>query len=390
LQRALAVASTPGPAAARIEAIVHVAIFDAVNGIERRYIPIHVTRTAPRGASRRAAAVQAAYATLVKLYPSQKSTFDQKRAASFANIRACENSYAVVRGIAWGHIVANTILAWRSTDGFDPSPSTYQGSNAPGKWRPTPPAFAPGLFPSLAQTIPFAIPSPSSYRPAGPPALTSAQYAADLNEVKVIGELNGTLRTADQTEAAVFWQGTAPTFWNRAGESAARQRHTTLSDNARLFALLNIGMADAAISCWNTKYFYEFWRPITAIRLASTDGNPDTVEQTDWTPLIVTPPFPEYTSNHGALSGAAQTVLTMYFGNDAPVEGTSEGLPGVVRSWPNFSAAADEANLARIWAGIHFRTSVRDARIAGDAIGTFVMENVAQPIHGESAHEPDR
>jgi hypothetical protein len=366
LQRALFVSNTPGPAAARVAAIVHVAIFDAINGIERRYDPIHLTGSAPRGASRRAAAVQAAYATLVKLYPSQKSTFDQQRGASLAAIRsdaAVGNSYSVVRGIAWGQIVANAILVWRSTDGFDPSPSNYQGSNALGKWRPTPPAFAPGLFPSLAHTLPFAIPSPSSYRPAGPPALTSAQYAADLNEVKVIGELTSTLRTADQTEAARFWQGTAPTFWNRAAATAARQQHTTLSDNARLFALLNVAMADAAISCWDAKYFYEFWRPITAIRLASTDGNPDTVEQADWTPLIVTPPFPDYTANHASVSGAAHAVLTIYFGDDMAVEGTSEGLPGVVRSWPNFTAAADEANLARIWGGIHFRTAVRDGRI---------------------------
>src|SRR5207302_600612 len=149
-------------------------------------------------------AVQAAYATLVRLYPSQKSTFDQQRRASLAAIRtgvAAEPSYSVVRGIAWGQIVANATLAWRSTDGFDPSPSTYQGSTATGKWRPTPPAFAPGLYPSLAHTRPFAIASPSSYRPPGPPALTSAQYAADFNEVKVIGELTSTLRTADQPDA---------------------------------------------------------------------------------------------------------------------------------------------------------------------------------------------
>jgi len=212
--------------------------------------------------------------------------------------------------------------------------------------------------------------------------LATAQYAADFNEEKVIGELTSTLRTADQTEAARFWQGTALTFWNRAAASAATQRHTTLSENARLFALLNVAIADAVISCWDAKYFYEFWRPITAIRLASTDGNPDTAEQADWTPLLVTPPYPEYSSGHATGTGAAHAVLTIYFGDDMPVEGTSEGLPGVVRAWPNFTSAADEANLARIWGGIHFRTAVRDARIAGDAIGAFVMANVAQPVHG--------
>jgi hypothetical protein len=212
--------------------------------------------------------------------------------------------------------------------------------------------------------------------------LASAEYAADFNEEKVIGELGSTVRTADQTEAARFWGSTALTFFNRAAADAARQRHTNLSENARLFALLNVAAADGVISCWDAKYFYEFWRPITAIRLAGTDGNPDTAEQADWTPLLVTPPYPEYSSGHATFVGVAHAVLTIFFGDDMPVEGTSEGLPGVVRSWPNFTAAADEANEARIWGGIHFRTAVRDARHAGDAIGAFVVANAAQPVHG--------
>src|SRR5689334_15701247 len=223
LQRALIASNTPGAGTARIAAIVHAAVFDAVNGIDRTFTPIHVTRTALRGASRSAATVQAAYGTLVRLIPSQKSAFDDQRRASFAAIRSgptAEPAYSVARGIAWGQIVATSILAWRSTDGFDPSPSTYQGSNDPGKWRPTPPAFAPGLYPSLAHTRPWALASPSSYRPPGPPALTSPQYTADFNEVKAIGELTSTVRTADQTQAAQFWAGTAVTFWNRAAANA--------------------------------------------------------------------------------------------------------------------------------------------------------------------------
>ena len=143
-------------------------------------------------------------------------------------------------------------------------------------------------------------------------------------------------------------------------------------------------MADGAISCWEAKYFYELWRPITAIRLASTDGNPDTEEQADWTPLIVTPPYPEYSSGHACVSGAGEAVLTIYFGNNLPVNGWSEALgEAYVRTWPNFASAADEANLARIWAGIHWRTAVVDARAAGNAIGAYVMGNAAQPVHGE-------
>ena len=192
------------------------------------------------------------------------------------------------------------------------------------------------------------------------------------------------MRTADQTTAARFWAGTALTFWNRAAASAAVRRPTSLLETARIFALLNVAMADGAISCWDAKYFYELWRPITAIRLASTDGNPDTEEQADWTPLIVTPPYPEYSSGHATVSGAGQAVLTIFFGNSPPVEGWSEALgEAYVRSWPNFSSAADEANLARIWAGIHWRTAVVDARAAGDAIGAYVMANAAQPVDGK-------
>jgi hypothetical protein len=385
VQRAVVVANAPGAAQGRLEAIVHASIFDAVNGIGRKFTPIHVTAEAPRGASRRAAAVYAAYTALVALFPAQSDAFAQDLETSLAGIAAeaaLEHSESIALGRQWGEQVANEILAWRSTDGFNTPTPLYFGSNLPGKWRPTPPAFLPGLLPQLAHTLPWVIPSPSSFRPGGPPPLTSAEYAADVNEVKAIGELGSTVRTADQTEAARFWYGTALTFWNRAAATAARQRHTNLSENARLFALLNVALADVSISCWDAKYLYELWRPITSIRLASTDGNPDTVEQADWTPLLATPPFPEYSSGPGSGSGAARSVLTIYCGNDMPVEGTSEGLPGVVRSWPNFSAAADEANEARIWGGFHFRAAVRDARHQGDAIGAFVMANAAQPVHG--------
>jgi len=396
LRRAIVNSGLPGAMQFRVAAIVQASVFDAVNGIDRRFTPIHVDAQAPRGASRRAAAVQAAYSALVALVPAQSDALAQDLETSLAAIAAgtaIENSESIARGRAWGEQVADEILAWRSTDGFDPSPSTYTGSLLPGKWRPTPPGFANGLAPSLAHTLPWVIPSPSSFRPAGPPPLTSPEYAADFNEEKLIGELTSTVRTPDQTQAARFWGATALTFWNRAAANAlssrqspkrgrGRPRQTSLSDNARLFALLNVAMADCAIAAWDAKYLYELWRPITAIRLASTDDNPDTAEQADWTPLLITPPYPEYIAGHPTVSGAAQAVLTIYFGNNLPVEGTSEGLPGVVRKWPNSSAAADEANLARIWGGIHFRSAVRDGRTVGNAIGSFVMANAAQPVHG--------
>jgi hypothetical protein len=371
----------PVPAQMRICAIVHAAMFDALNGIEPRYAPIYVAPDAERGSARRAAVVQAAYTTLTALVPSESSRYDQQLAASLAAITASGiSTQAIERGRAWGLRVANEILALRAGDGLYPLDPPYMGSATTGKWRPTPPTMAPALLPSLARTQTFVIPSPSSHRPDAPPALTSATYTADFDEVKAIGDAASTVRTADQTQSARFFAGTAETFWNRVAVTAAVRRRTTLAENARIFALLNMAMADAIISCWDAKYTYELWRPVTAIRLASTDGNSDTAENATWTPLVPTPPYPENASGHSAISGAAQAVLTSFFGNQLVVEGTSEGLPGVQRRWPNFSAAADEANLSRIWAGIHFRTAVVEGRATGDAIGLYVVANAAQPL----------
>jgi hypothetical protein len=384
-QKSINVAKVPGALQPRILAIVHTSIFDAVNGIERRFTPIHVDAEAPKGASRRAAAVQAAYTALVSLFPAQSAALGddlEKSLDAIASDAAVENSSSIAIGRMWGEQVANEILAWRNADGLAPPGPPYLGSLETGKWRPTPPAFLPGLAPTLAHTLPFVIPSPSSFRPQGPPPLSSAEYAESFNEVKAIGELTSTVRTPDQTQSAIFWAGTAATFWNRAAVSAALQRHTTLSENSRLLAVLNVAMADALIAAWDSKYHFEFWRPITAIPLASTDGNDATVEKADWTPLLVTPNYPEYYSGHQSVDGTSQAILTAYFGSMLPVEGFSEGLPGVVRSWPNFAAAADEALLARIWGGIHFRFSMLDTRAVAEQIAAYVLEHAAQPLNG--------
>jgi hypothetical protein len=384
--RAIAVGAQPGFLHQRTLASVHVAIFDAVNGIERRFTPIHVEREAPRGASRRAAAAQAAYTTLVALFPAQAAAFAADLDASLSRIAAdaaVENSVSIARGRAWGETVANAIIAWRNADGLNPPAPPYLGdASTPGRWRPTPPAFAPGGAPTLATMTPFVMPTSSSFRSPGPPALNSLEYAADVNEVKLVGAQASAVRTADQTESARFWAGAAASVWNRAAATAARRRHTTLSANARLFALLNAAAADAIIASWDNKYFFEFWRPITAIRLAGSDGNSLTIEQADWTPLVPTPPYPEYDSGHQSISGASHAVLTAYFGNQ-PMEGFSEGFPGVIRRWTSFQAAADDAFMARIWAGIHFRFAMQDARVRAEKIAAFVLANAAQPVNGQ-------
>jgi len=371
----------------RVAAIVQASVFDAVNGIERRYTPIHVAPAAPRGASRRAAVVQAAYASLVRLYPSQKSTFDAKLAESLAAIasgEAEEHGQSIARGIEWGQAVADAIWAWRSTDGFAPPPPPFLGGMAVGQWRPTPPGFLPGAGPQFATMQPWVIESPSQFRPAGPPDLASARYAGDFAETKSMGSLSSALRSADQTLAARFWASTTATYlWNHVAVELGQRRHLTLSENARFFALLNLAMADAGIACWDAKYQYVFWRPVTAIPLADTDGNPATDADAGWTPLLVTPNHPEYPSGHSTVSGAAAGVLTAFFGGGADFTMDSDFMPGVVRSFGNFITALDEVVNARVFAGIHFRSACRDGQRTGIHVAEYVLEHALHRAHGE-------
>ncbi|HTE89882.1 MAG TPA: vanadium-dependent haloperoxidase [Terriglobales bacterium] len=358
----------------RNAALVQSAVFDAVNGIEPRYNPVHVTPGGHREASRRAAAVQAAYATLVQLYPAQQSTFDAERAASLAGIKASELSIA--RGIEWGQKVADAIWIWRSTDGFAPSPPPFLGGTNVGEWRPTPPAFLPGAGPQFAYMTPWAILAPSQFRPAGPPSLESEKYAADFYETKTMGSILSSIRTADQTLASQFWNSTtASYFWNTVAVTLSAPRHYSLLQNARLLAFLNIAMADAAIACWEAKYYYLFWRPVTAIPLGATDGNPATRDDANWLPLLVTPAHPEYPSGHSTVSGAAGVVLTRYFGKDISFEVNSDTMPGIIRSFNGFGAALEEVKNARIFAGIHFRSACDDGQATGTAVANYVVEH---------------
>jgi hypothetical protein len=376
--------ATAPPLTSRILAMTHAAMFDAHNGIERRFEPIHVDDAEPEpGASKRAAVVQAAYAVLIAEYPAQAAALGDDRSASLAAIAGggVDESQSIQRGLAWGQYVAERIRAWRAADGVFPLVADPGGMGV-GVWRPTPPAFAPGFGITLGLAIPFVIPTTSTFRPAGPPSLTSAEYAADVNEVQRVGRAVTMDRTADQTEAVLFWAGTAPTFWNRAAVAAATARNTSLSQNARLFALLNMAVADSNMTTFESKYFFRLWRPIHAITLAGTDGNPGTVQEDGWTSFLVNPPYPEYTSGHQSISGAAATVLTAFFGGAMPVAGTSEGLPGVTRSWPSFEAAADEASMARIWGGIHFRFAMRDTREVARQVVAYVLEHAARPLNG--------
>jgi hypothetical protein len=396
--RAALVGATSPPVTTRVAAIVQAAVFDAVNGIARRYTPIHVAPAGPSGASREAAAVQAAYATLVQLYPTQKSTFDARLAVSLAVLGARESSAAIASGLAWGQTVADAILAWRSADGFTPAPPPFSGGTGLGQWRPTPPAFASAAVPQFAYMTPWVIAAPSQFRPAGPPPLTSTRYAKDFNETKQMGSMSSSTRTADQTVYTWFWNSATPSFlWNTVAVSLVagsgsesdengdrdthEERHDSILQNARLLALLNVAIADAAIACFEAKYTYVFWRPVTAIPLAAADGNAATSEDPAWMPLVASPAHPEYPSAHSCLSGAAGAVLANRFGERTHFSMESDLMPGVLRSFKSFSSALAEVKNARVFAGIHFRSATDDGEKLGTSVAEYVLDHAVQPVH---------
>ena len=383
LMALLTAPATPAPVTTRVAAIVQAAVFDAVNGIDRHYRPVYVHPAASPGASKRAAAVQAAYATLVSLYPAQKASFDQQRATSLAAIT--ESNDAVQQGLAWGQTVAEQILAWRSQDGFSDAPPAYTGGTQPGQWRPTPPAMSPGLVPQLATITPWVIRSPSQFRTQGPPDMTSDQYTSDFNETKTMGRATNSGRTADQTLYAGFWQaGNPPDYWDQVVISLASQQQYSVSRTARLLALVNLGMADAIIGCWDAKYHYSSWRPITAIQLGDTDGNDATAADPAWTPLITTPPFPEYPSAHSCASGAATQILSQTFGEETSFNMRSNAMAGVTRNFTSFSAALVEVGNARVFGGIHFRTATVDGTALGISVANYVLAHALAPSEGRS------
>src|SRR5207247_922781 len=297
--------------------------------------------------------------------PSQANTFDAALAADLVGIPPG----LARQGTEVGHEVAQQILTWRSTDGSTAVVPYTPGTN-PGDWQPTPPAFLPALAPQWPYVTPFAMSAGSQFRPGPPPALDSAAYAAAFNEVKDLGRADSTTRTDEQTQIAKFWNdglGTAFAmgYWNRIAEQVATDQGLSLVQDARLFALLNIAEADAHISCWDAKYAYNLWRPVTAVRAADTDGNPDTEADANWSPLLTTPNFPSYTSAHSTLSAAAAGVLTELFGDSYHFTVGSEGLPGVTRSFDSFEAAAQEAGRSRIYGGIHYQFDNLNAQAAG-------------------------
>lgn len=387
---AIRVDRTSPPRATRGMACVNVSIYDAVNGILGNYAPYHVTEAAPAGASAEAAAVAAAYRALVALFPAQQATFDAARAASLA---AIPDGPAKTGGIAWGEHVADAILALRDNDH---SSDSYPWESPVGAnwWEPTPPAFAPPLLPNWPYVTPWAMTSTSQFRQTAPPAPNTAEYVAAFREVKRLGRVDSTFRTADQSEIALFWAdnpGTAtpPGHWLDIARSLSAQRGLTLAENARLFALLSMTVADAAVVSWDIKFAYSNWRPLTGIQHADQDGNPDTVADPSWLPYIPTPPFPSYTSGHSTFSGSSSRLLAHFFGTDAiAFNATSDGVPGVTRSYTSLSQAAEEAGQSRIYGGIHWQFDNQAGLESGRALADHVFFNFLTPAATASTCNP--
>jgi hypothetical protein len=372
---AIRAGNTAPPIASRSLLILHASIYDAVNGIRRTHETYLVPSAVPASASLEAAASAAAHEALVNLFPANVASFDALHAAILATI---SNGPQKTAGIVWGESVANQILAARANDGSNavvPPP----GGSGPGVWVPTPPAFLPYLLPQWAFVVPFAMSSSSQFRPPGPPSLDSQRYAADYDEVKQLGAAVDSTRTEEQTEIALFWADgagteTPPGHWNSIAQIISDGRGNTLEENARLFALLNVAMADAAICAWDAKYAFDFWRPVTAIGFAEPELN--------WMSFIVTPPFPDYTSGHSTFSAAAATVLPLFYGTeDLPFTTGSDFLPGVYRSFSTCLDAAEEAAASRIYGRIHFRSASEDGLQAGISIGEWTITHYLLPSH---------
>ncbi len=379
LLNAIQAVETPPPLAARNQAIVHAAMFDAVNGIERRYrnFLVNVSADSAVGASATAAAAQAAYQVLVDLYPTQRAEFQMQLERSLGEV---PDGSLEDRGVAVGQFVADRILANRVNDGVAGAQDRYIPGTAPGSYQFT----RPDNFVALAgfgNVTPFAIDNVNRFVPNNLPVYGSNQYAAELNEVQRLGGLNSTARTADQAEIALFWgydRGDTfrpPAQWNQIAQTIALDEGTSVLTNARLFAHLNLAQADAGIVAWQTKYTYNQLRPITAVRTADTDGNALTIADPNWQSFLPTPPFPDYISGHATFGAAAAQVLEAYFGRNYAFNVTSQEILGTTRSFNSFAAAAAENGISRVYAGVHVQAANRDGLTAGVRVADYVLAN---------------
>jgi membrane-associated phospholipid phosphatase len=371
-------ASSP-TAASRELAMVMVASYDAVDALTKTARPYQIHVTARPNTSAVAASTAAAETVLLSLFPNQASAFAAMLREALATV---PNAKARANGVRLGDKVGNQILALRADDGSN-APSDYTPSGLPGTWVPTPPTFAPAVTPQWGSVTPWALVSGSQFLPAPPPAPNSAEYAAELDQVEAIGGTTSTIRTPDQTALARFWSDlsgqtfTPPGHWNQVAQDAAMSTHASLAVNARTFALLDIALADAGIACWNAKFVYNTWRPVTAIRNGDGGLNAAVVADPTWTPLWATPAFPSYISGHSTFSAAAAAVLSSVYGSNFAFTDYGDPTEDLApRTFASFEQAAQEAGMSRIYGGIHFMSDNIAGLQVGAEVGNYALRNV--------------
>lgn len=363
-------------------AMMHAAMFDAVNAIDGSYTPYLTEFRRTRNASQDAAAAKAAHDVLLALYPTRASVFAAELTASLDGIAPTQAQ----RGMAIGEYVAARLLAVRASDGWNVAPPPFVLPPTPGNWQPAP---APAGFTQFPAVVPFALTSATQFAPNPPPALTSGEYAASFNEVKELGSANSPTRTADQTKVAQLWANVnTPTtvwyVWNNVARTVATARNTTTAENARLFALLNIAHHDALQTTMASKFVHGLWRPVTAIRRADEDGNPNTAADPNWTSLIGNPPYPSYAGNHAAIGTSQSTILASFFGrDDISYQHTWEGAGGATRSYQSFTQMANEEERSRVWGGIHFTFDQVAGQSAGRNVANYVFLNFMRPRYND-------
>ena len=378
------VAMQPPPRGLIRLAMVHVAMYDAVNAIEGYpFTAYAVTPNVILPASPEAAAATAAHDVLVALFPMQQADLDVKYAASLA---AIPDGTAKINGISVGQQAAAGILLFRADDGRDAVVAYVPGSG-PGVWNPTPPGFLPAQAPEVAHVRPFTLRSPSQFRAEPLLDLSSRRWVRDYNETKNLGGATGSTRTPEQTDLARFVSDQPILQWNRAWRSISAAQEMSLADNARFFAMLATAGSDALIACWDSKFFYNFWRPVTAIRAGDTDGNPETEPDPTWIGLVITPNHPEYPAAHGCFSSASTGTLKFFFGTDHfnfTMDSTVARLTNPVRHYTRFSQALDDILDARIYGGMHYRNSNHKGAIIGKQVSRYVTTHFFLPSRGHN------
>ncbi|WP_144441187.1 vanadium-dependent haloperoxidase [Bradyrhizobium sp. CCGE-LA001] len=364
---------------ARTMSMLHVAMFEAVNAIDRRYTPYKLDLLADRSTSKEAAAAAAAYNILLTIYPDQKSALDTALHASLSGIPDTDGK---ANGIELGTLAASGVIALRRDDGSN-AQETYRPATAAGVYVPT---VVP-LGTTVGSMTPWVMTSVSQFRPAPPPALDSETWSRDVNEIREVGARNSTTRTAEQTNIGRFWFLVGPPSFNPIVRQVALAKHMDLVDCARLFALAEIAGNDAIVAVLDAKYHYNFWRPVTAIRNADITQNPKTPRDSSWLPLGETPMHPEYPCAHCIVSASVSTVLRSIAGDEiGELSVTSPTAPGVTRKWSRIQDYSDEVANARIYAGFHYRFSTEVGKDMGRKIGDLT---VATQLRGlEARAEP--